>query len=417
MKTAWILGLALLMGLAPIVRAQPDPDFEREALFPSYSAFKASLEAVVASGDTAALDAFWQALKDARQVPFVRGDSVTFLYRGAAQSVAWNGDFNGWSGDTSVASEGTRLSGGDVWILEHTFPSDGRIDYKIVLNGSQWILDPDNPMQQWSGFGPNSALWMPDYVYPRESIPRPDVLHSTLSDNVAIRSTHLGYDVHYRVYTPADYDALSDLPVLYVTDGHEYADERLGGTTIVLDNLIADGLIPPIMAVFVDPREPGNPDNNRRGSHYANDYEDFAAFLTDELVPAIDSVYKTDPAPEQRGILGTSLGGIFSAYLGAAKPDVFRCIAIHSPAFFYDTRNRKDKVYRMYAGADRLPLRIFMSNGTFSDFAEGTYRMRAVFEDKGYPLRYVEVHEGHSWGNWRALIDDPLVFFWGEGKD
>jgi enterochelin esterase-like enzyme len=27
---------------------------------------------------------------------------------------------------------------------------------------------------------------------------------------------------------------------------------------------------------------------------------------------------------------------------------------------------------------------------------------------------YREFNEGHSWGNWRAHIDDMLVFFWGE---
>ena len=43
--------------------------------------------------------------------------------------------------------------------------------------------------------------------------------------------------------------------------------------------------------------------------------------------------------------------------------------------------------------------------------------MKQVFEDKGYPLQYLEVNEGHSWGNWRALIDDPLRFFWGADVD
>ena len=44
-----------------------------------------------------------------------------------------------------------------------------------------------------------------------------------------------------------------------------------------------------------------------------------------------------------------------------------------------------------------------MSTGTFYDTQPGACRMR---------LRYVEVNEGHSWGNGRALIDDPLRFFW-----
>jgi hypothetical protein len=39
--------------------------------------------------------------------------------------------------------------------------------------------------------------------------------------------------------------------------------------------------------------------------------------------------------------------------------------------------------------------------------------MRALFEAKGYPLQYIEVNEGHSWGNWRGLLAEPLMYFWG----
>lgn len=406
----WLL-IVILLFILP-AQAQPDDGFERDTLFASYGAFSDSLEAVVSSGEATALDAFWQVLKDANQVPFAHGDSVAFLYRGAASQVAWNGDFNAWGGAQGVASAGRRLGGSDVWILEHTFPADARIDYKIVLNGTEWILDPNNPLEQWSGFGPNSELRMPDYSVPQEAVRRPGVPRGRITSPVRFRSARLGYDVHYRVYTPAGYDTLSGLPTVYVTDGHEYADDRLGSMPLVLDNIIADGLILPVLAVFVDPRQPGDAGVNRRQSQYADDPEPFAAFLADELVPAIDSTYRTDPLPERRAILGTSLGGLFSAYLGAARPDAFRRIAIHSPAFSYDTARNQDRVFRMYTEADRLPLTIFMSTGTLFDTQPGALRMKALLEEKGYPLHYLEVNEGHSWGNWRALIDDPLRFFW-----
>ena len=60
----------------------------------------------------------------------------------------------------------------------------------------------------------------------------------------------------------------------------------------------------------------------------------YARFVADELVPAIDAAYRTRDFSEARGILGTSLGGLFSAYLGTTHPDVFARLAIHSPAFW-----------------------------------------------------------------------------------
>ncbi len=409
---AWCLCLLLCAPSMAWAQAA-DPGGQRAPLFDAYHVFKDALDAAVATADDGALDAFWQTLTDAHQVPFALGDSAAFLYRGEAESVAWNGDFNGWGGDAAFANAGTRLEGTDLWILETTFPADARLDYKIVRDGNDWILDPANPWQQWSGFGPNSELRMPAYVYPRETLPRPGVPQGTLAEAVALRSESLDYDVAYRVYTPAGYDTLARLPVLYVTDGHEYADARQGSLVVVLDNLIADGLVRPVLVVFVDPREPGRPANNRRRSEYADAYSAFAAFLAEELVPAIDAAYKTEAAAAARGILGTSLGGLFAAYVGAARPGVFRRLAIQSPAFFYDTEHNEDRVYRMYTDADRLPLRIFMSTGTVHDTQDGARRMRDVFEEKGYALRYVEVNEGHSWGNWRALLDDLLAYLWG----
>lgn len=404
MKNTICLLIALL--LAPFVASAQPASNE----FDTYHAFRDSLDAVVETGE---VEAFWQGLKDAGQVPFAIGDSVAFLYRGDASSVAWNGDFNAWGNNVTVPGTGTRLGNSDLWIWETTFPSDARLDYKIVLNGTNWILDPNNPRQQWSGFGPNSELRMPDYVYPEETLPRADIARGTFADPVPISSTHLGYDVNYRVYTPAGYDTLSNLPTLYVTDGHEYADDRLGSMLIVLDNLIADGLIEPVIGIFVDPREPGNAGNNRRQRQYADDYASFAAFLAEELVPTIDAAYRTDPSPDERGIMGTSLGGLFAGYLGAARSDVFRCIAIHSPAFSYDTQRNQDHVYQLYNEADRLPLRIFMSTGVIHDTEDGARRMRDLFDAKGYPLQYLEVNEGHSWGNWRGLLDAPLMHCWG----
>ncbi len=406
--------------LALSAKAQPGPLVQRDSLFASYRAFSIALLALSAEPADhtrdSLIDAFWERLVFAHQVPYAQGDSVAFLYRGDASAVAWNGDFNRWGNDSTVASTGTRLPNTDIWIFEHTLPSDARIDYKVVINGTEWMLDPANPIQQWSGFGPNSALKMPDYEYPTETIPGDGGPQGTLSEAIRMTSDTLGYDLNYRVYRPAGYDTLSDLRTLYITDGQEYADDRLGSTRIVLDNIIAEGLVPPLLAIFIDPRDPDDTANNRRQSQYADAYDTFAAFVADELVPVIDREYKTSRRPEHRAILGTSLGGIFSAYLGATQADTFGCIGIHSPAFWYDAARSQDSVYQLFSESNPFPLKIFMSTGRIHDTQAGARRMRQVFEDKGYLLHYIEVNEGHSWGNWRALIDDPLRFCWGTGS-
>ncbi len=287
-RCLYLITLSMALAAQVVAQSPPDADVLRQTIFPSYTVFKSELQNAVTNNT---LEAFWTTLQNAAQVPYVQDDQVAFLYRGDANSVAWPGDFNGWNPDAS-GWQGTQVPGTDLWILEKTFPSEARLDYKIVRNGS-WILDPHNSLQMWGGFGPNSELRMPDYVFPQETVRQTNIPAGTVTNNVTITSTQLGYEVDYRVYTPAAYEteALSNLPVVYVTDGHEYAADHLGSMVVVLDNLIAAGDLQPTMAVFIDPRDPTTR-QNRRFDQYTGSAA-FASFVADELVPDVDATYRT----------------------------------------------------------------------------------------------------------------------------
>jgi predicted esterase len=125
-----------------------------------------------------------------------------------------------------------------------------------------------------------------------------------------------------------------------------------------------------------------------------------------ELVPAVDAAYKTDLSPDARALLGFSFGGMFAAHMGLAYADVFHQLAILSP---YITA---EWIYTGYQEAQRLPLEVFLSHGTYDERA-GSPRLRQVLEAKAYPLLYVETHAGHSYGNVRGLLDDLLIYFVG----
>ena len=381
--------------------------------FDNYRSFRDSLDAVVNVADASARDAtlrsLWNTLKAEGQVPFRQQDSVAFLHFEQEVNLTVAGDFNRWS---SNAWPATRLGDTWMWIREATFPTDARLDYKFVTNGGMtWSLDPANPLTQWGGFGPNSEIRMPDYR-PSPFVERVNGrANGSYSQNRAIASSALGYSVNYRVYTPPGYESgLFNLPVVYVTDGHEYADDRLGSMRIVLDNLIAEGRIVPTMAVFIDPRRGSD---NQRGDQYVRN-PNFASFVADDLVPEIDATYRTWPHREGRAILGTSLGGLNSAYFGAVRPETFRNIAIQSPAF-----SGRSWIFDLYRDEPVRDTRIHMTWGTINDVGPAAAEMAAVMESKGYELTTAIVNEGHSWGAWRALVDDALVYFfpWGTTLD
>jgi enterochelin esterase-like enzyme len=373
--------------------------------FESYSAFIQTLDQLTRITDPMQreqeITVFLDSLKTHGNIPFVHGDSVAFIYYGNAETVKWTGDFNGWNHSTHDF-EGIRLNDTDLFLLEKTFPTDARLDYKIVV-GINWILDPLNDHIQYSGFGPNSELRMPNWVFPEETVLWDGVIGGQITDNLRITSNYLGYDLQYRVYTPFNYESVDNLPVIYVTDGHEYADSKLGAMLNVLDNLIAEGTIKPVIAVFIDPRDPDNLTNNRRMTQYTAN-ANFAQFVANELVPFIDQEYKTNPIANKRAILGTSLGGWNSAFFGVQIPETFHLIGIHSPAINND-------LLSSYQNSNDLQHKFYLSTGKINDTEGNALALKAIFDEKGYSYQYKEVNQGHSWGNWRGLIDEPLIMF------
>lgn len=345
-------------------------------------------------------------------IPLVSKDSAAFLYRGEANSVAWMGDFNGWGYYKEIRNKGVRIPGTDVWVLRCSFPKDARLDYKIVLNETSWILDPENPHQQWSGVGggsPNSEIRMPQWredpiQRKRENIPRGSVITDVLFD-----SKILGYQVTYSVYLPAGFEKLGKLPVIYTTDGNEYMMPQLGNMISTLDNLIADKKIVPIIAIFVDHREPINRANNRRMDEMMMN-EKYRSFFTEEFIPAVENQYPIQSDRTHRAILGTSLGGLTSAYFAFSRPDLFGMAGIQSPAF-----RIRPQIYTLCNSAEPRA-KVFLTTGLIYDAAAESRRMKDTLQSKAYVFRYRENNESHSWGNWKGLIDDILVDFFANNK-
>ena len=354
------------------------------------------------------VDERWSALTAANKIPVAVGDSVAFLYRGKVRSVAWVGDFNGWGNSKSFQNNGTRIPDTDIWILKSSLPGDARLDYKILIDERDLILDPSNPLYQWSGVGGgslNSELRMPRWEHdPVTSDRLPGIATGSLSKDLLINSIELGYQVSYSVYTPAGYEAGKPYPVLYVTDGYEYMHERMGNMIAILDNLIHLHKMEPVIAVFIDHREPVNRTNNRRMQELGVN-EKYMNFISRELIPVAEKTYSASGRQTDRAIVGTSLGGLSSAWFAFKSPDVFPLVGIQSPAFWY-----KKEIYTLVEDAGRVPVKVFMSTGLIHDTEDAVRKMGQILDRKGVAHTVRAVNQGHSWGNWRDLTDDMLIY-------
>jgi enterochelin esterase-like enzyme len=376
----------------------------------SYSHQISSLQIVSEDYKKADANKLWNKLQSNNNIPLVENDSVYFFYRGEASSVDWMGDFNGWGFKKEFNNKGTRIAGTDIWILKASFPIDARLDYKILVDGNKWILDPENKFQQWSGVGggsPNSELRMPEWKEDPILQERKTSQKGSIERDILFLSKVLGYQISYSVYLPFNYKSSEKFPVLYVTDGYEYLHHQLGNMSVVLDNLIGDKTIKPIIVIFIDHREPINRANNRRMQELGMNPK-YLEFFVDELIPHIESIYPITSSPDNRAIMGASMGGLAATYFLFARPDIFGLAGVQSPSFYV-----KPQIYNLCANPADPKLKISMTAGIINDTSQDSRKMVDILAANTCVYNYKEVNEGHSWGNWKRLTDNILIDLFG----
>ena len=149
----------------------------------------------------------------------------------------------------------------------------------------------------------------------------------------SLSSPLLKLPMEYRVYTPPCYEETQErrYPVLYLIHGQNYNDDqwdRLGADETA-DRLIADGEIPPFIIVMPRDRNWNQPTD-----------DPFGDVVLNELVPWIDSHYRTLNNSKYRAVGGLSRGAGWAIHLGLFNPDKFGAIGGHSPPVFWSDTSK-----------------------------------------------------------------------------
>jgi S-formylglutathione hydrolase FrmB len=166
----------------------------------------------------------------------------------------------------------------------------------------------------------------------------------------ALRGNPLG-DPHERplwVYVPPGYDEEPErrYPSVYVIQGYTGQLDMwrnrppFGGKTYpeLADDLFVSGEAPPCVVVWVDAW------TSLGGSQFldAPAIGRYHTYLCDELVPWVDERYRTQAAPEHRGIQGKSSGGYGAMVTAMLRPDLFGGLATHAGDALFEACYAKD---------------------------------------------------------------------------
>lgn len=229
----------------------------------------------------------------------------------------------------------------------------------------------------------------------------------------------------YWVYVPAQYDGSKPAALMVFQDGHAYVSETgQMRVPVVLDNLIHQGDLPPIIGLFVNPGHVGEdlPDNQWRRNNRSFEYDtpngDYARFLIDELIPQVAATMSLNISerPADRAICGMSSGGICAFTVAWERSEEFGKVLSHIGSF---VNIRGGHVYpALIRKTERKPIRIFLQDGTNDlDNVHGNWplanrQMASALRYMGYDHKVVFGDGGHNGKHGGAILPDSLRWLW-----
>jgi len=401
---------------------------------PRMEALKKDVEA----GKPGVVAAFWEEVK-AKGTPLaepIEGNdsdwAVTFLWQAKRETrnvfIMWFP----WAAARPDDFKMVRLAGTDVWYRTVKIRRGARFAYTLSpndplrfdqtagkLRSATAQADPLNPHHWGEGPGGSpleyqSMAELPGavpqpYIKKRPDVPAGKVEWNTITSELVKNTRNLS------IYTPPGYQRDGKpYGLLVVFDESAYVVNV--PTPVILDNLLADRKIPPMVAVLI-----ANPTQDSRGRELPPN-PDFADFLAKELVPWMRRNYNVTTDPRQVVVAGSSYGGIASTYAAFRHPETFGNVLCQSGSFWWAAQKPEpyqepNYLAKEFLKSPKLPIKFYMDAGSFEVDTSGSggailepsRHMRDVLLAKGYEVHYEEFIGGHDYLSWRGTLADGLI--------
>lgn len=418
-----------------------------------------SLRAALEEGRAVSVTDFWEKVKK-EGTPLIeplegddKKDLVTFLWRGKSDThnvlLLW------WpyTGQCPDHYRMSRLGESDIWYKTLKVDIHKRFLYKLAINAphlpvdlelltpdllslldaatqpdplnpKRWAVrgdDPDVPQHQ--GF---SVVEMPEAPVQPWSDKRPGVPQGRIERH-EFTSKLLKNKREIGVYVPPGYSKdAKQYGLLLLFDESVYLNSERNGTIVptptILDNLVSENRIPPMIAVFID-----NPLDTRFKELTCDPA--FTDFLNSELVPWVRDSYNVTSDARQTVVGGSSVGALAASCAALHYPDTFGNVLSQSGAYWWtpplrnpaDSDLEPDWMAKQFIASPRLPLRFYMDAGSDEldltghggDILVPNRNLRDVLLAKGYEVHYQEFDGGHDGLSWRGTLADGLILLMG----
>ena len=286
--------------------------------------------------------------------------------------------------------------------------------YQLNIDGAS-VPDPGTLYFYGAGrLGSGIEVLAPD----RDFYALKNVPHGLVSENIYFSKITNSWRRCF-VYTPADYDQNTKkrYPVLYLQHG-SFEDETgwsvQGKANLILDNLISDKKAVPMIVVM----------DNGYASKEGETNSSFSVFeevMTHEIIPMIDTKFRTISDAKHRAIAGLSMGAnqtmrilmnnldLFSSYGGFSGTSNYPSAEEIDPSKFLngkfnDAKKINQKIDVLFLGmGTKEPIPFPNSIGAFT----------TMLTKQGVDYVFYESpNTAHEWLTWRRCLNQfaPLLF-------
>lgn len=314
--------------------------------------------------------------------------------------------------DISAVKYDLKKDANGIWTGESAPQDEGFHYYQLWIDGAA-VPDPSS-LYYYGAMRWGSGIDIPAHdenIYEIKDVP-----HGQIRE-IYFPSKSTNCDRRAFVYTPPDYEKnLNDkYPVLYLQHGwgeNEYGWPNQGKTNFIMDNLIAEGKAKPFIIVMTY----GMTNEVKIGGLKDFDITPFQTVLVNELIPYIDSNFRTLKDQPNRAMAGLSMGGFETRLITLKNLDIFSHIGLFSGGSISledvkNTPNFKEKVKLVFVSFGGREIDA-MKNSNRNFWGDPVENTNAITKEGVNTHFYVSPETAHEWQSWRRSLYEfaQLVF-------
>jgi enterochelin esterase-like enzyme len=297
-------------------------------------------------------------------------------------------------------------------------PLDPNIYSYIFIADGVKLLDPGNPTIKPNLIEPQNMVHVSGptpQLWEVAEVPRGVIHHHFYKSQV------VGDQRDFFVYTPPGFDpkGKTKYPVLYLL--HGFSDDAsawtaVGMANVILDNLIAQGKVKPMIVVM--PLGYGTPEMIKLKQDAWNhpdvrqqNFDGFRKTLLTEVMPQVESAYPVAAKREDRAIAGLSMGGSETLLSGLNNIDKFAYVGSFSAGGLINDDYAAAFPALDAKQAEQLRV-LWIACGTSDPLIESNRKFKTWLKSKSIAFTDIETPGAHNWTVWRRNLIAflPLLF-------